>query len=151
MTPPMTRTPSARRDTPITVTIRLPSRDLSPNGRCHWARKARAVKAYRNAAWAESLIAMTQNMPIPRWKRATIEATYYLRDRRGLVSDQDNRISSLKSAVDGLVDAGILADDRGVTWKPVAVLVDRQRPRVELKVIGELAPAGGGAEEKNNV
>lgn len=36
--------------------------------------------------------------------------------------------------MDGLQDAGVLADDRALRFEPIAFAVDRERPRVEIKI-----------------
>ncbi len=97
----------------MTVTIQLPTPPsaLKPNERVHWRVKAKATKAYREAArWAA-------HAPHPSaWKAAEIQAHFrFKQDRR---RDRDNLLASLKAAFDGLVDAGLLADDSGVTHLP---------------------------------
>ena len=52
--------------------------------------------------------------------------------------DKDNALASLKAAFDGLVDAGIVADDVGLTHEPVEFRTSRDRPRVEITVTKEL-------------
>jgi hypothetical protein len=117
--------------TSVTIELSLPERALCPNTpRVHWAAKAKARKKAREAAHLAALDAC--GIDRPRWKSATVQATFYLRDRRGLEADQDNRIGSLKAHIDGIADAGVLENDRGLTWKPVAHDVDRKRPRVVL-------------------
>jgi Holliday junction resolvase RusA-like endonuclease len=44
-------------------------------------------------------------------------------------------LSSLKAAFDGLADAGLIADDSGLTHLPVIVKVDKLNPRVELHIV----------------
>ena len=114
----------------ITITLPLPSKCLSPNARAHWRTKAKAVKEYRWRACAEALEATEAQMP--RWTAASIQAVFYHPQRRR--RDHDNLAASLKSAVDGLVDAGLLADDDQITWLPVVKLIDPEYPRVMLVV-----------------
>jgi crossover junction endodeoxyribonuclease RusA len=114
----------------IVITLPLPAPCLSPNARPHFMQKARATKAYRTAAFIEA-----RKHKAERWKRATAQATFYKATKR--VSDSDNLLASLKSAYDGIADAGIVANDRDLTHKPVVQLVDRANPRVEI----ELSPS----------
>lgn len=82
------------------VTLRWPSKDLSPNARGHWSKKARAAKSYRLDCWAKAIeakLCVNWDGPIHVW------LTFYPPDRRH--RDQDNMIASLKSGMDGLSDA----------------------------------------------
>ena len=77
------------------------------------------------------------SMPTPypcRWPAASILVRWYGATAHCLRLDADNIIGSLKGAVDGLADAGLIADDRGVTWLPPVRAVDKANPRVELIV-----------------
>jgi crossover junction endodeoxyribonuclease RusA len=119
----------------MTITLPLPPAELAPNwrSRSHWP-KTRAIAEYRNTAKVCALFALGPRYRMPRWKLATVQATFYFRDARR--RDGDNLAASLKSAWDGLVDAGIIEDDSGLTHAPVVVGVDRRSPRVELWVEG---------------
>ena len=114
----------------VTVTLPLPPKSLSPNARCHWRQKARDVADARSRALYGTIIA--SGMSRLRWKRSTLQATFYHAQRRR--RDDDNLIASLKAYRDGLVDAGLLDDDCGVTTLPVVKLIDRDRPRVVLTI-----------------
>ncbi len=118
----------------IRVILPLPPRMLRPNARpsC-WQARARAVKQYRRDAYYAARKANGHARPL--LEQATVHAFYYHRDKRGIL-DPDNALATLKAAIDGLVDAGLLAGDREVTYLPVVQLVDRKEPRVELEVIG---------------
>jgi len=117
----------------ITVTLRLPSKVLSPNWRGYWYTKAREARKSREAAAYRTIAALNGRRPL--WKRSSLRATFYHAQRRR--RDDDNLIASLKSARDGLVDAGLLDDDAGVTTLPPIQLIDRDRPRVELTITRE--------------
>lgn len=56
--------------------------------------------------------------------------------------DDDNALRSLKPVVDGIVDAGLLADDnsRYVEWAPGVTHLRRHRPGVVIE-IEELSPS----------
>lgn len=115
----------------LTITVPIPPRECSPNGRFHHMAKARAVKAYRTTC---GLLACTEERPKQPWKRASVQAAFYVKTRRGLHSDGDNRLASLKAAFDGLRDAGIIDDDSGLTHEPVTVQHDKENPRVVLTI-----------------
>ena len=125
----------------LTVTLRLPDLALSPNARVHWAQKAAATRAYRTLAHVRGLEALGNVDHLPRWKRATARAIFYVPDRRR--RDRDNLLASLKAAFDGFVDAGILEDDAGLTHLPVVIQVDQDNPRVEIR----LSPQPGADKE----
>ncbi len=103
----------------LEITIPLPPRETHPNARCHWRTKANAIKQQREDAFLAAKAALGEaNINPPRWKAATILATFYKPSNRAQLADQDGLNSSLKSAADGIEDAGILANDRGLTWLP---------------------------------
>lgn len=121
----------------LTITTSLPHKHLHPNARPHWAAKAKAVKAARWSAYGAALCAMHDLlMPIPHWPRASIRAIFYVKDRRGISADEDGRVASLKAICDGIADAGVVANDRGLTWlsPPVVHLIDKANPRLVLEV-----------------
>lgn len=115
----------------ILVTLPLPPKELSPNARVHWARKQRVVREYREMAKVAAQLAIGREAA-PRWERATVQATFYFRVRRR--RDMDNLSGWCKQNFDGLADAGVVANDSGFTHLPVRVEIDRDRPRVELRV-----------------
>lgn len=126
----------------MTITLPLPTRNLSPNARCHWAVKAREVKVYRALAHWRATKEMQRDLAsrgavfgavLPmRLDRATVRLTFYWPDKRR--RDRDNALASMKSAMDGFTDAGVWGDDSGVTFLPIAFEVDRASPRVEVEV-----------------
>ena len=104
----------------------LPPKECSPNARVHWARKARAAKAYRTAANACALAA--SQLARPQWSKAELFITIIISDKRH-IRDTDNAIASIKPAVDGCVDAGIIEDDNPeclIYRTPVLYQVDRE-------------------------
>lgn len=95
--------------TQIRVHLPIPAKQLSPNARCHFMAKARMTKAARATAAAHALAALSTR---PQWKRATVKAVWSFPDARR--RDLDNLQASCKAYLDGLVDAGIMEDDRGL-------------------------------------
>jgi crossover junction endodeoxyribonuclease RusA len=118
------------------IVLPLPPKALSPNARSHWRTKAAATKNYRLAAKLQTRTEMLRlgyaAMPPLRW--ATECATFYFSNERG--RDGDNLLASLKSAFDGIADAGLLGNDKNLTHAPVQQKIDKADPRVEIEVIG---------------
>jgi Holliday junction resolvase RusA-like endonuclease len=113
----------ARRHT-TAITLPLPERACSPNARCHWAVKAKAVKNMRTAG----LVAGSKSMV--RYTSPVIDMIVYSKVRRG--RDRDNAIACAKGAVDGLADAGLFANDKLVRWGTVEFDIDKDNPRIVL-------------------
>lgn len=117
----------------IVLTLSLPPAGCSPNSRGHWAKKHRAVAEYRAHADAEVRRTIRASQR-PRWASAELRTTWYLPDERR--RDPDNLMASLKAAIDGLRDGGVLADDNRLVIHPPEMRIDRARPRVELEIRG---------------
>jgi crossover junction endodeoxyribonuclease RusA len=119
-------------------TVVLPSMTAPPlreNDRLHWAKKARITGEIRDLAFVSVRIAR-----VPRLERAAITMHWQPAVRR--VRDQNGHSPSLKAAVDGCVDAGVLADDDSTRCVPACALHDpvRGEPgRVWLTIQEELA------------
>jgi len=121
----------------ITITLPVPPVAVRPNGRSHWRAKAKAVKTMRCGA---ALTCCTVDRFAawrclePRFSRASIRIDWYHPTARFL--DRDNIIASCKAYIDGIVDAGVLADDRDVTYEPVGRFKATKgtEPRVEITV-----------------
>ena len=118
----------------ISITIPIPPRILSPNARPHWAKKAKATKAFRLRSWAASSAA-TKGTP-ERWLKAKLEVVAYFPTRR--FPDPTNLMASLKAAEDGICDAGVVANDRGLWPERPVFKVDKVYPRIELTITEEL-------------
>lgn len=98
--------------TEYSLELPLPPKQCSPNGRYHWAEKAKEVKAYRQAV-GEYLfyvhkLAGAFEMPV------IIDLEFYL-CRKDVnyyyPRDEDNARASFKSGQDALVDAGVVPSD----------------------------------------
>lgn len=114
----------------LRLILDLPPRELSPNARVHWARKAKAVKQYRTMAW---IVARNETRAKRlEWNSAEVRAVFLLPDKRR--RDPDNLMASLKAAFDGIVDAHVLTDDRALIIYPPVLMVDRENPRVEIEL-----------------
>ncbi|MFC9768634.1 hypothetical protein [Rhodococcus jostii] len=86
------------------VTIELPwaTPPMSMNDRMHWARKAGITKGIRDTTHV-----LVQHLP--KSGHITIGLHYRPRDDRR--RDVDNLMPVLKACADGVVDAGLVADD----------------------------------------
>lgn len=114
----------------VTIRIPLPPRTVKPHNSGHWSTKSQAVKQYRLIA---RLAAQSQAKGIKLCRKVVIDHTWFL----GLnqfekaagakcpktymayrPQDEGNAIQALKPAIDGLVDSGLLIDDRAafVKW-----------------------------------
>ena len=107
------------------VELPLPPKMLSPNVRAHWAPKARAVKGYREvAAWEiRRAYGFRRRAVLPH---VTIDVQYRCpHGAAGYVAyDEQNAIAALKSALDGLADAGIVKSDskKYVSWGSIELV-----------------------------
>lgn len=114
--------------TTLTITLPLPDKVLSPNARCHWAVKSKAVSKYRNAAiWICLTEAKGHRL---QWSQAKYTARFYFPTSRR--RDADNAIASLKSALDGVADAGLVINDSGLWPERPEFHTDKKNPRVEI-------------------
>ena len=84
----------------------LPNPELNPNKRLHRMRLSHAKREARRQAWALALEAGVPPAPI---SRAHVTITFIASDR--VRRDLDNLFASMKSYIDGLVDAGVVEDD----------------------------------------
>lgn len=88
-----------------------PNAALSPNSREDWRKKARFV---RDARYLAKMAALEQYGGVkPLRAPVMLHAVIAWESRRRFV-DVTNGIASLKSYEDGLVDSGVMSDDRGV-------------------------------------
>ena len=107
----------------ITITVAPPDRRLNPNVRNHFQQLARVTKAAKKEAWAAARVAWAPFQRreglayAPKFKAATVAySVIWPRHRR--IVDPDNLIRMFKPHLDGIVDAGILDDDKHITLLP---------------------------------
>lgn len=96
----------------------------SPNSRCPWQRKAKAVRELREVSRLAAIDAVNRKSwarPMPESGQLALHWTVFL-GRRERVRDWDNIVGSLKGAMDGIFDA-LQTDDARV----VEVRVDQHR------------------------
>jgi crossover junction endodeoxyribonuclease RusA len=101
---------------------------LSLNQRLHWAVKAKLVKEVRTTTER-----LAQQLEIPPLEAVEITLIYTPKTARK--RDTDNLFATLKPAVDGLVDAGVIADDNTEIVTKLSVLiapVSKTAPKIVL-------------------
>jgi hypothetical protein len=112
----------------------LPPKETNPNWRGHWGARAKSVKEFRQMAFY-CAVNRCFFEPIPLVK-AEVEITLIIPDRR-YCRDPDNLLASLKPAIDGCVDAGIILgdDDKHLQYKlPVMYQLNRaEAPKTILE------------------
>jgi len=126
--------------TPITITLPIPDRAVSPNagrGQSKWAaiKKSRKVKAHReNAKWVmlEALsnagLCLETEMPeVSGYSLAFFFKTNYFRD-------EGNAEGSCKPAIDGICDALGINDRNFNKVKLTTRAKDAKNPRVEITI-----------------
>jgi crossover junction endodeoxyribonuclease RusA len=85
--------------------IPAPDEWLNSNQRLHWARRAKLTKAWRQAAcWR----AIAVKLPLGLSRVSIVAAVHRTDNRR---ADAANRYPTVKAAIDGVVDAGVILDD----------------------------------------
>lgn len=89
------------------ATFPWPPRELSPNARGHWSKKAKAAKAYRLVCF---YLAKEAGMAAPADGPVNLRIEFVPPDRRP--RDLDNMLASIKSGLDGLAEAIGVNDKR---------------------------------------
>jgi crossover junction endodeoxyribonuclease RusA len=115
----------------MTITLPLPNKKLSPNGRVHWSAKHRLTKHARALAAIKTIAHIaTHGKPNPTPTRYTL--AFYFPDARQ--RDDDNAIASCKAYRDGIADA-LRIDDHTLTLAGHTIHQDPERPRVEFELM----------------
>lgn len=115
-----------------TVRLPWPPRECHPNSRARWAKKAKAVKAYREACAWEMRAQTTPGFreALIQCERICLWLKFFPPDRRH--RDDDNILASFKAGRDGLADAlGI--DDRRFQSLPFIADERRKYGQVEVR------------------
>lgn len=117
----------------------LPPRQLSPNWRGHWRVRHQASRLMRQSAMMCALNA--SDCSRPGFEKARLIITIVVPDRRYIILDTDNTLACLKPAVDGCVDAGIIAGDTSAQLRyvtPVGYLIDKERAPLTILAFTEV-------------
>ena len=126
-----------------TIKIELPfapPSELSPNARVHWAVKAKKAREMRDSGYNHAIMdeELDEHLQLlDPMERAKITFTFY---KAGRV-DEPNLTSSMKSWVDGLVDAGLFKDDdyKHMTSGEHSVVRCKRKDESTVILIEELA------------
>ena len=113
------------------VVLPLPPREVSPNARVHWAKKARAAKRYKISAELVTEMAIKEQGYPEGLGEFMIHPIFYFPVRRR--RDRDNLLASLKSAFDGVAQAMDI-DDSQFAYVSPTIEYSKDDPRVELLV-----------------
>ena len=84
------------------VTLPWPPKELSPNARIHWSKKARAAKKYLADCY---YLAKQDLFPVEWEGPIKLKITFSPPDARH--RDLDNMVASIKSGLDGLAMAAV--------------------------------------------
>ena len=121
------------------ISIPMPgAKECSLNWRGHWAQRARAVKTLRGAAMICAL--SCSNWSRPNYEKAKVSITFVIPNRHH-IKDSDNAMASIKPAIDGCVDAGIIVDDSPDHLQyemPIIWQVDKERAPLTIIEIERL-------------
>ena len=102
-----------------TIELPFPAKELSPNTKCHWGKKAKAIKSTRWAAYLTSrqVIALEQAKWLADYEKLHLFIEYCSKSNRQ--HDGDNVISSCKAIFDGIADYLGVNDKKFVNHPPV--------------------------------
>lgn len=107
--------------------IELPdSPMISPNSRAHWSKRAECAQVWRTAARL-----LAKQAQIPTLERVAVALDHWPKDRRRRDPDRNSLV--LKWCLDGIVDAGVIADDDSSHVAEVALRV--HPPRADRKPV----------------
>lgn len=120
----------------ITITLPPPNPKLHAHATGHWRAKAGPTKALRNEA--KLLTTLELRGRRVKWNKAKVTYRFFFKTRHR--RDAANAVQSMKPAIDGVVDSGLIPDD---CWEVLEIAgvechVDRENPRTEL-VFDEVA------------
>ena len=116
------------------ATFTIPGRFPSLNEYVDAERTHRLAAAAMKRKYTDRVCQRAQECDVPSFREPVfIDITWYEQNRR---RDPDNVMFAAKFILDGLVNAGVLANDtqRHVLGIEHRVLVDRDRPRVQVTI-----------------
>lgn len=119
------------------IVLPLPPKALDPNARPSRWGKIRAKSKYRKQV-AEAGIAWIIDrygcLAKPNFRQERVRLVYQF-GRRAKRRDPDNLIAWAKAAIDGLVDAGIFADDSQLTYDPPTQTTGVDLPSLIVEIV----------------
>ena len=110
----------------------LPPRECSPNYHGEIRARMSATKAWREVAY----YCARQASPgvFPNYEKAAVRVTYQV-PSQAYIKDDDNAIASVKPAIDGCVQAGIICDDSPEHLRILPVVWDIDRARDKATIL----------------
>lgn len=122
----------------VTFQVPLPPRELSPNGREHWATKGRATAGYREYVGWEAQQARKRARLVEQLPRVRISLVFCTKEAKGRFyqpRDIGNGVAAFKAGFDGIVDAGWMQDDSRKFLELGRVEITAERgPFVEVRI-----------------
>jgi crossover junction endodeoxyribonuclease RusA len=113
----------------------LPDRALSPNARCHWREKARAVEELRVTARLATLAGVPYlGLALDRGAVMDVEIAWCCRRK---VMDDDNAWASLKAARDGVADVLFGGEDRFIVQGAMTQCRGAGTTTITLREVGD--------------
>lgn len=123
----------------MTIVLPWPSELLNPNKRPSRHQKAAKAKQARRDAGLAAHSAVVKN----RWpsgiERITVQPVFFSPDNETKPRDKDNYAAMLKSTYDGLADAKVVVNDKGLNPLPPQFETDRDK-RLELTITDDTEP-----------
>jgi crossover junction endodeoxyribonuclease RusA len=100
---------TAPTESAVAITLEFSEIPDGPNARLHWGAKAKANKRFREWAEMQTLSARNERQGVT-YECIRVSATFV---RRAIgTADTDNDIARLKPILDGIVDGGLIPNDR---------------------------------------
>lgn len=112
-----------------TIILPMPGEALRSNGRVHRMKRAAEVKKARAKAKILAKFVLHREPP-PMWTRARMITVFRFPKHQHM--DPTNCLDSLKAYIDGIQDAGIIADDKGL-W-PERPIIETKTGRREVQI-----------------
>lgn len=126
-------------DRALELVLPWPSKDLSPNGRVHWSRKAKATKHARQTAVVMAHEAGWRALQLPAGK-LHLWVSFHQAPGKAL-PDDDNMLGRFKAYRDGIAQVlGI--DDKRFISHPFVSSERRPRGQVVVRITGGAAADG---------
>lgn len=118
----------------ITIHLPIPPLAVRPNSRTHWRVKAKHTKACRalsNALCKEALAGRRS----PMWGKAVMHVEARFKTWKSM--DPGNLMASLKAYEDGIQDAGIVSNDKGLWADRPTISTKSKEPGITLIITPE--------------
>jgi len=116
--------------TELAIELPLPPKELSPNARTYFIKKNKFTQQYRCIAKVAANYAKGRGFKA--WRKAETEIQWFTKTKKQ--PDPDNALATLKAGFDGIADAGIVTNDRGLSHRPIVFFVDKENPRVCITI-----------------